>query len=795
MIKSIVLFLSFLIPLSMFSQKYTISGYVEDAASGERLAGAAVYDVTATLYGAMSNNYGFYSLTIPKQELNLNVSYIGYESQALKFMLSKDTVINFRMVQNNQIEEVEIIGTKTEAEKTEIGKIDVPINLIKGIPALLGEVDVLKAIQLLPGVQSGTEGTGGFYVRGGGPDQNLILIDGVPVYNANHLFGFFSVFNSDAISDVSLIKGGFPARYGGRLSSVLDIRMKEGNMKEYKGSVSIGIISSKFLFEGPIIKDKSSFLISARRTYIDVLSWPIQQIYLRRDGTDTKSRSGYFFWDVNAKANYKFSDKDRLFLSIYTGKDKAYSNISDVWDENTDIIKSNLNWGNITTALRWNRILNGQLFMNSTLTFSRYKFGVAMSQRTENSETDAYSEFAFDYDSGIEDLAAKVDFDYNPAPKHHVKFGLNYTNHTFNPGIQAFSADSDDPGSDIDTTFGNSKIFADEYFIYAEDEIDLFKNMKTNIGVHYSGFYVDEVWYQSVQPRISLRYLLTSDWSVKAAFTQMAQYLHLLTNTTIGLPTDLWLPVTENVKPQYSDQYAVGTAYSYKGYDFSIEGYYKTMNNLIEYKEGASFLTGFEDDGSIARAWENKIEINGGGRAYGIEVLAKKNIGKTTGWIGYTFSKTIRRFPNISYGEWFPYTYDRRHDIGIVITYKFNDHIDFGGTWVFGTGNATTLALEQYETYTQWYSYYPEMGYESTVNHIDKRNNYRMPAYHRMDLSVNFKKIKKHGTRTLTVGAYNVYNRKNPFYLRFGYDENGERALYQYSLFPIIPSISYRFDF
>jgi hypothetical protein len=789
------MFFSF--PISLFSQRFTISGHIEDAATGERLAGAAVYDVQMTQFGSMSNNYGFYSLTVPKKEINLNVSYIGYETQSLNFLLSKDTTIHFRLEQNNQIEEVEIIGTKTEAEKTEIGKIEVPINIIRGIPALLGEVDVLKAIQLLPGVQSGTEGTGGFYVRGGGPDQNLILIDGVPVYNANHLFGFFSVFNSDAISDVSIIKGGFPARYGGRLSSVLDIRMREGNMKEYKGSASIGIIASKFLFEGPIIKDKSSFLISARRTYIDVLSWPIQQLYLNREDYGVKSRSGYFFWDINAKVNYKISDRDRLFFSVYTGKDKAYTNVNDSWEEMVNSTKGNLKWGNITTAFRWNRIIRSKLFSNTTLTYSRYKFGISVLESQENKETNEKSEFSLTYDSGIDDLAAKIDFDYSPVPNHDIKFGVNYIYHTFNPGIQALSYDNLEPGTGIDTTFGNSKIFANEYYLYIEDEILIFKNLKANIGVHYSGFYVDETLYQSAQPRVSARFLLSPKWSIKAAYTQMTQYLHLLTNTTIGLPTDLWLPVTKNVKPQNSVQYAIGSAYSLKGYDFSIEAYYKTMDYLIEYKEGTSLFSGmfnFEQTQTID-FWETIIEKDGIGESYGIEFLFEKQIGNTTGWIGYTLSKTDRKFQNISFGEWFPYTYDRRHDFEIVITHKFNDKIDVGLTWVFGTGNAVTLPLEQYSTFPTYNYYFDYYEYDESLNHITSRNNYRMPCYHRLDLNVNFKKMKKHGKRTWTVGVYNAYNRKNPFYLDFGYDQNGKKALYQYSLFPIIPSVSYRFDF
>ena len=792
-----ILFSLLTINSSVFSQKYTVSGYIENAESGEKLIGAAVYNPDATNMGTIANSYGYYSITLPRMKVKLSASYVGYNTQTVDINLTKDTVINFALKPGNELEEVEIFGKKTEAEKTEMGKIDIPVKTIKTIPALLGEVDVLKAIQLLPGVQSGTEGTSGFYVRGGGPDQNLILIDGVPVYNANHLFGFFSVFNADAISEVSIIKGGFPARYGGRLSSVLDIRMKEGNMKKFSGSASIGIISSKFTFEGPIIKDKTSFLISARRTYIDLLSLPIQRIYLNKNNPGTKSSNGYFFWDINAKINHKFSDKDRIYLSVYTGKDKAYTKMEDTWEQYVDEFDSDLKWGNITSAFRWNHVLGKKLFANTTLTYSTYKFGVSMSEKSTDTQRDEFDEFAFDYSSGIEDYGAKVDFDYNPSVNHNIKFGVNYIYHTFSPGVQAFHVNSNQENSKIDTTFGNSNIYANEYYVYAEDELKIFKNLKANLGVHYSGFYVSDTLYQSVQPRVSVRYLINPQWSVKAAYTEMEQYLHLLTNTTIGLPTDLWLPVTNNIKPQKSTQYAFGSAYSYKGFDFSIEAYYKTMSNMIEYKEGASFVSGFSEEGAeSARAWENKIETDGKGTSYGIEILIKKNIGKTTGWIGYTWSKTDRQFSNVSFGEPFPYTYDRRHDVGIVITHKFNDKIDVAGTWVYGTGNAVTLAYESYQALNRFNQFYgSEFVEDYIVDHIEKRNNFRMPAYHRLDLGVNFRKQKKYGKRTWNIGVYNVYNRKNPFFLRFGRDDDGNRALFQYSLFPIIPSVSYKYEF
>lgn len=776
------------------AQKFTISGYVEDIESGEKISGAAIYDQNINWLGTMTNPYGYFSITLPKQKIKLVASYIGYNSMLSEFDLTKDTVINFSLSSATDIEEVEITGHKSDAERTQMSVIDVPVSTIKKLPMLLGEIDVLKAIQLLPGVQSGTEGTSGIYVRGGGPDQNLILIDGVPVYNVNHLFGFFSIFNADAINTVTLVKGGFPARYGGRLSSVIDIKMKEGNLKKYSGSVSIGIISSKLTFEGPIIKDKSSFIISYRRTYIDVLSWPIQKMMIAASGnSDTKFRAGYYFWDLNTKLNYKLSERDRVYLSFYTGTDEAYTEEEYEWQDSFEKFKAGLEWGNMTSALRWNHMFAKKLFLNTTATYSKYLFNVGFSEENYDQYSKYGMDASFKYFSGIEDLALKFDFDYRPAPAHSLKFGGNYTYHTFSPGINAYKINYDDAEADIDTTYGNKPIYANEYFAYAEDEINVFKNFKANIGVHYSGFYVDETLYQSVQPRVSLRYLVSDNISVKAAYTDMTQYLHLLTNATIGMPTDLWLPVTKNLKPQKSRQYAAGVFYSIENkYDFSIEGYYKTMSNLIEYKEGASFFSGLADEEATDREWESQIETGGSGESYGAEFLLKKNSGKTTGWIGYTLSWSYRQFDNINFGEKFSYSYDRRHDIGIVVTHELKENIDVSATWVYGTGNSYTLALDRYLSLpyvSNWGSY------DKIVDNIDSRNNYRMPAYHRLDINLNFKKDKKHGTRTFSIGAYNVYNRKNPFYLDFGYDSRQNRVLKQYSIFPIIPSINYKFEF
>lgn len=786
-ISTIILFLT--LSGLILAQKFTISGYVTDISTGEKLINASVYDAN-TLKGTTTNEYGFYSITLPEGKVKLTVSYVGFKTIQKEITLSANQTLNFSANPTIELSEVVISGEKSDniVENTKLGVIEIPIQKIKSLPVLFGEVDLIKTIQLLPGVQSGGEGTSGLYVRGGGPDQNLILLDGVPVYNADHLFGFFSVFNADAIKNVTLIKGGFPARYGGRLSSVLDIRMKEGNNQEVMAEGSIGIIASKLTIEAPIIKNKSSFIISGRRTYIDILTQPLIRMATKNEGV--KATAGYYFYDLNAKINYNFSDKSHLFLSSYMGNDKAYmrSKYEYLYNETLykQTTKMNLGWGNITSALRWNYKINNKLFSNSTLTYSRYKFLVAQeygeTQESNNSKIE--NNYSLQFFSGINDVAGKIDLDYIPNTNHYIRFGANDTYHTFNPGINSWKATNI-----IDTTFGNPKIYGNEWYAYFEDDVKIGARLKTNAGLHYSGFFVKGKYYHSLQPRLSARFIITENWSIKGAYTNMVQYIHLLTTAKIGLPTDLWLPVTENIPPQTSNQLAFSTVHTIKKFEVSVEGYYKTMQNLIEYKEGAGLF-------SEQTIWQDKVEI-GKGLAYGMEFLIRKDFGKTSGWIGYTLSWSTRQFENLNFGKSFPYRYDRRNDIGIAITQKINDHIDVGVVWVFGTGNAVSLATEKYNSNIGYNNY--GGGYEPTyydqIEYFESRNDYRMPSYHRLDLSFNHTKEKKWGTRTISIGIYNVYNRKNPFFLNFENDSYGNRILVQYSLFPLIPSFSYSFKF
>ena len=803
-----------LITFASFSQKATISGYVTDKESGERLINANIYS-KETLMGTTANNFGFYSISLPKGEITLVASFIGYAPREFKINLQNNQTLNIDLEFNtDELSEITVFGNQiNKVEDSQMSMVDLPVQKMQKIPVILGEADVLKVIQLLPGVQSGTEGTSGIYVRGGGPDQNLFLLDGVPVYNASHLLGFFSVFNPDAVKTVKLYKGGFPARFGGRLSSVVDISMKDGNMKKFSGNFSIGIISSKLSLEGPIIKDKTSFMLSARRTYLDIMAQPL--IMYANTLEDTNVSGGAYFHDFNLKLNHIFNDRSRLYLSGYLGKDKGYGKTKDEYsyfaDENTpqsveSTSEFGLGWGNSIGSLRWNYLLGKRLFSNTTLTYSKYLFEVESVYNTKNLTTKKKSEDFFRYLSGIEDVSAKIDFDYFPSPRHDVKFGTGYTNHHFTPGVTRLKFENEDFGYEeagIDTSFGNRDIFADEISTYFEDDIKISDNFKLNAGANLSVFMVDGETFIRLQPRLSMRLKASDNLSFKASYSRMAQHVHLLTTAGISMPTDLWLPVTKNFAPPISDQVAIGTAINFpKSFSLTIEGYYKTMTNLIEYKEGASFM-------GSATNWESKVE-KGDGWSYGAEVMLEKTLGKTTGWIGYTWSKTERQFKNLNFGKPFPAKYDRRHDISIAITHEFSERFDIGGTWVYGTGSAVTLAVMEYPQaeIPGTNNYY---WFSGSLKEYDGRNNYRMPAYHRMDLGMNFHKKKKHGIRTWSWSVYNAYNHLNPFMLQW--DTKGgdyiynnvtgqwvresepETVLTQFSLFPLIPSISYSFKF
>ncbi|NEW82319.1 MAG: TonB-dependent receptor [Mariniphaga sp.] len=555
--------------------------------------------------------------------------------------------------------------------------------------------------------------------------------------------------------------------------------MKEGNEKEFHGNISLGLISSKFHLEGPIVKERTAFSISARRTYLDMLTTPIQKIINKGDYT------GYYFYDMNVKVNHRFSDRSRLFLSSYLGKDNLYSRSgSDGSSQDGRRIakgEEGLDWGNVTTALRWNYLFNNKLFSNSTITYSRYNFKVGNENRVNLPGKGTSSFDKYEFGSGINDWAYKIDFDYFPSPDHAVKFGANYIYHSFRPGVKTYQTDNEDSTS-IDKVFGDKNINASDFSVYAEDDITLGASLKANVGLHASAFNVQNTFYTSLEPRLSVNYMARRDLSFKASYSRMKQYIHLLTSSSLSLPTDLWVPVTKKIRPMTAEQVAVGAVYRLAdGLDLTVEGFYKKMNNLIEYKEGTSFF-GASDD------WEDKVE-SGKGWAYGSEVMISKEIGKTTGWIGYTLSWADRQFENISFGNKFPARYDSRHYITIVLSHKFNDKVDIGSNWCYRTGNAVTLSTQQINADI------PFADNRFIIDYFDGRNNYRMPSYHRLDFGINFHKQKRKGVRTWNFSIYNLYSRQNPLSLSLETNNNGEHVLKQSSLFSIIPSFTYSFKF
>lgn len=810
---SLFCLLLFTIVVQAFAQRYTVSGYITDKASGETLISATVFDGSSTK-GATSNNFGYYSLTLPVGNVLLEYSYIGYKTFKQEFILQGDTVLNIVLDQDNLLEEVTVIGTRKESwvRGTQMSKVEVPIELIKNIPTLLGENDLIKALQLLPGVQSGTEGSAGLYVRGGGPDENLLLLDGVPLYNVNHLMGFFSVFNSDAIKNVTLYKGAFPARFGGRLSSVVDVQMKDGDNKKMRGTASIGLIASKVQLEGPIINEKTTFNVSLRRTYLDVLAQPIIKL-AQSDNNGGISGAGYYFYDMNAKFTHTLSNKDKLYLSTYLGNDAIYMKSKKGYTsggnfETNEHTKINWDWGNAIAALRWNRILNNKLFMNTTASFTRYRsamsnsYGSSSWYYTEKEQINTSEESQLTYNSGIQDWTVKNDFDFTPNAYHDIKFGTSYTYHTFTPDVTSMKiVDSEQTEQNIDTMSGSPKVYAHETSAYLEDNISLGKMLKLNLGVHFSSFHVENSNYFSLQPRAGLRLLINDNLSLKAGYASMSQYIHMLSNNNISMPTDLWVPATSKIKPMKSHQYALGAFYTLKDIaNFSVEGYYKTMDNLLEYKDGASFM-------GASTNWEDKVSM-GRGVAYGVELLAQRSFGKTTGWVGYTWSKSNRIFDQpgnvINKGEWFPAKYDRRHDFNITATHKFSEKIDFSASWVFSTGNTATFAFHEY-TAADSPTYKHGFLYPGSYSYLESRNNFRYSNYHRLDLGVNFhKKTKRGNLRTWNVSIYNAYSQLNPFHI-YVWDEHtvnpdtGEQktknVLRQATLFPIIPSVTYTIKF
>ena len=760
--------------ISAFSQgKATISGFLREGATGETLIGANIYVKENPALGTSSNTYGFYSLTLPRGRYTLVYSYLGFDDAERTIELTQDAKIDIALSEGKTLQEVVVVAEEGDENvaATRMGTVDVTTDQIKKLPALFGEVDVLKALQLLPGVLSAGEGNSGFYVRGGGPDQNLVLLDEAVVYNSGHLLGFFSVFNPDAIKNTTLIKGGMPARYGGRLSSVIDIQMKEGNNERFQVDGGIGLVASRLTAQGPLQKERGSFILSGRRTYALDLAQPAI------DQTDFAG-TNYYFYDFNAKVNHRFSDQDRLFLSGYFGRD-----VLNFRGAERDF-SFNLPYGNTTGTLRWNHLFNNQLFFNLSAIYNEYDFGFGGGQ----------GDFAIDIFSGVRDYNLKLDFDYFPDPRHSLKFGGQYTYHRLTPNIATATNGEQVFTNNLEARFGH------ETGVYVEDDWKVSARLAVNAGLRYSTFTqlgpytspFDEtefaagepvVTYDGWEPRLSARYRLSDAASIKGAVTFTTQYLHLVSNSTSTLPADVWVPSSELVKPQRGIQYALGFFQNLRDnrYETSLEVYYKDLQNQIDYRE--NYVNNAADD--LERQF-----VFGSGRAYGAELYLNKRKGQLTGWLGYTWSRTERTFPDIEDGRTFLAVYDRPTDISAVLSYELGRKWVLSGTFIFGSG----------QNFTPVRSLYVISG--NLIQEYGPRNSARTPDYHRLDLAAVFTprpESERRFTSSWSFSIYNVYNRRNPFFIYYDLDfdqDNGtaEAKALQVSLFPIIPSVTWNFS-
>jgi predicted transport protein len=795
--KYILLILLFTSAFAYGQEFATASGYIIEEKTGEPIIGAQL-TILENNKACISNEFGFFSLTVEKGNYTAVIRASGFPNDTLFVDLNQNQELKIQLNDDvNEIEEVEVNAKRLDnVNSTKIGQIELDIELIKKLPAFLGEVDVIKAIQLLPGVSSVSEGGQGFYVRGGSPDQNLVLLDNTHVYNAAHLFGFFSVFNSDAIKNVNLIKGGMPSNFGGRLSSVLEVNMNEGNNKQYKVTGGIGLISSRLTLEGPIVKEKGSFIVSARRTYIDV--------FMKQFIKESSSFSGtsYYFYDFNAKFNYNIGKKDKLYLSGYYGKD--YFNFGNKEDD----FSVKMPWGNAIASLKWTHLFSNKLFMNTSLNFTDYLFSFGSSQENFNIEIK----------SGIRDLGGKIDFTFYPNNRHNMKWGVDYLHHKFTPVSISASQDT----TVFDTGLAQN-LYSHESAIYFLDEIDLNEFIRINAGLRYSMYqfvgpfirytkdavgnpdstisYADNdiiKFYHALEPRISARFLLSKSSSIKAGYMYNNQYVHLTSLSAVSMPTDIWYPSTDIAQPQKGWQASIGYFQNFKNnrWETSVELYYKQMNNVIEYKQGALPSDNVNDN-------TDNLLVFGKGWSYGSEFFIKRTFGKLTGWIGYTWSKTERYFPDLQ-ADVFPAKYDRRHDLTLVGTYELNKHWTFGFVFIYASGSTLTLP-------NSWY-----VQDQDLLFNYGNRNSTRMAPYHRLDLSATWYDnptkqktdkttgetitIKKRFRQNVNISIYNVYNRANPFFLYIDNDgslleNNFKISVKQVSLFPILPSVTWNFEF
>ena len=768
--KFLLIFIAVVLSAPLFSQgKFTISGAVRDAKTGEELIGATVFVKEIANTGASANSYGFYSLTLPAGKYTVQAHYVGYTEFTQSITLDSSRIININLVPTSvEMKQVVVSARKGDenVKDAQMSAVKLDIQELSKIPVIFGEKDLLKTIQLLPGVMGAGEGNSGFYVRGGNSDQNLILLDEALVYNASHLLGFFSTFNSDAIKDATLFKGNMPAEYGGRLSSVLDIKMKDGNDKTYSVGGGIGLIASRLYVEGPIVPDKGSFLITARRTYAD--------LFLRASKDTNLNKDQLYFYDINAKASYRLGAKDRIFASGYFGRDVLSFNNA-----------FGINYGNATATVRWNHIINDKLFSNLAFIYNDFSWKISIQSNGLN----------LDINSIIQDYGLKEDMEYFLDIHNKIKFGAQTTFRSTVPGEITTSATDT-----LINPFAITRSYGWENAAYVQHEVSLWNKVNINYGIRISTFTMagpgkefffnptqtDTValqlghfgkTYINPEPRFSLSYNFAKNMSIKGAYSRNTQDIHLLSNTTTSYPTDRWIMSTNNIRPEISDQASVGYFYNFHNnmFELSIEGYYKWMQNQIDYVNGAQLVAN--------ETVENQL-VYGNGRAYGGEFFLKKRTGKLTGWVSYTLSRTELKFNEINNGSWYPARYDRTHDLSIVVMWDITPRINVSATWVYYTGNAVTYAAGKYYEAGQWIPYYPD------------RNSNRFPPYHRLDIGATFI-LKKHKMweHDLNVSIYNLYARENPYQIQFITNQNGQAVTQQTALFRLVPSITYDFKF
>lgn len=768
--------------VGVLAQQFSISGFVRDDASGEPLIGATIYEPNLKL-GTTTNQNGYYNLVLPSGQRKVQWSYVGFYLKEDSFYLGQDIAQDINLQEDYYLNEIVVEpdeDNKIPDESSTPAGISIPMKQIRTIPPVFGEVDLIKAIQMMPGVQSGMEGSGGLYVRGGTPDQNLILLDGVPVYNINHAFGFFSAFNVDAISQFQLYKGGFPARFGSRLSSVLDITLKDGNSKTFSGAAGISLLSFYGYLEGPIIQDKTSFSFSARRTMPGILN-----IFNPLNSGTENEESGAYFYDVTAKVTHRFSEKDKLSLSFYRGKDKYFNIIKEQYQTGSSRVEETtedeLAWGNTTAVLRWAHVHNKRLFATYAVNYTEYLFSLQSSYQravqTDTSRTDV--NYLIRYFAGIRDFSTKADYEYTPSYKHFLRFGAIYTLHAFAPG--AIEVNFTGPAIQLDTILGPSRrILGNELAAYIEDDIKVSTRLRVNAGLRISAYFVNGRAFFAPEPRLSARYSFDSKLAFKTSYSYMNQYMHLLTNSGLGLPTDLWVPATDKIRPQSSHQFTAALVRTIKdNWEVSLEGYYKRLNNVIDYAEGTGFINAQSD-------WESRVE-QGIGRSYGAEFLIQKRYGSMTGWLGYTLSWNRRQFDNINNGQWYYFRYDRRHQINLTGNFPLSDRNALSLNVVYGSGHPITFP----------YGRYLDANGNEVFDYQEK-NGYRLRYYLRFDIGyTNTKESMRSGLKQeFMISIYNLLNRSNPYFIYLGYNSsNTARVAKEVSLLPFFPSFSYRLSF